>query len=219
MGFDLGAEYRYNRSTTDTAPSDYLFKVGFALNDVGFMRYKPALAYSQINVTADNLSLDRFRGLSSLQAAIDTVAAIFNVNESPASNYGVTLPLSFRIYGDYNFGKHLSLYSEFHFVFIRLINRSSKMPILFEYTLTPRFEDNRYGVYLPVSFTNYIPANVGIALRWKPFIIGSSNIFTYWAYKNNGKFIDLYLKFKIPVLYKNERVRYQKKMNKIKTTQ
>lgn len=85
------------------------------------------------------------------------------------------------------------------------------MPVAFRFNVTPRYEDERFGVYLPLTFSNFIPAYIGLALRWKPFIIGSGNLFTFWAYEDRGKPFDIYFTVKVPVLKKEERVNHRKK--------
>lgn len=204
FGIDLGAEYQLkNSSPAENSP--YRFKAGFSLTDIGQTRYKSALNYTNVEVSGENISLERFRGASTLRGAVDTLREIFDIDTSTTVDYNVTLPMSFRLYGDYNFKKHLSVYTEFHFLFIGMMNPGPEGKLFFRYNVTPRFENKSFGVYLPLTFTNHLPANAGIALRWKPFIIGSSNLFTFWAYDERGKSIDLFLTVKIPILPKAER--------------
>jgi hypothetical protein len=205
-GFDIGAEYQFDKTDSASGFGSYRFKAGFSLTDIGQSRYNSALNHTGITVSADNISLDRFRDAPTLRAMVDTLEEIFDIDTlgTPA-NYNVTLPMALRVYGDYNFGKNLFVYTEFHFVFVNMMYDAADNPLIFKYNLTPRFEDHRYGVYLPMTFTNYIPANVGLALRWKPFIIGSANLFTFWAYEQYGKPFDVYLTIKVPILAKEYR--------------
>jgi len=206
-GFDIGAEYRFRDTEKIKDVTDYKVSAGFALNDIGQMRYRSATKYNQVNVSAENISLDRFRSAPTFRAAIDTLGEIFDVDKERAENYSVTLPMSFKLYADVNLGKHFYIYNELQTLFAKLTN--AQAGTLIRYNITPRFEDKRFGVYLPIAFTNYVPANAGLALRWKPLIIGSGNLFTFWAYDDMGKAFDIYLIIKIPILNK-ERVKLKK---------
>ncbi len=207
-GFDIGAEYRFLDSVNHPGANNYRFKAGFSLTDIGQTIYNSALDYSEIKVTGENISLERFRSAPTLRAAVDTLRDMFDIDTAYSKNYKVTLPISLRLYGDYNFVKNLSVFTEFHFTFIQLMQSNLDAPLIFRYNITPRYEDERFGVYLPLNFSNYFPGNAGLALRWKPFIIGSSNLFTFWVYEDRGKALDLYLTIKVPILKKEERVKH-----------
>jgi len=58
---------------------------------------------------------------------------------------------------------------------------------------------------MPFSYDNFLKSNIGIALRWKAFIIGSSNILTAWFYPKEEQILNLYLTIKVPVLKKEFR--------------
>lgn len=216
MGFDIGAEYRRTGQADGTKPGQLRYRVGFALNDIGFMRYNPALEYSAVQVSADNISLDRFTGLDTIRSVVDTLAAIFDIHPEETDPYGIRLPMSLRLYADYHLGRSFYLYGETHLQFLNMTNRFNNGKVFFEQIISPRYETEQFGVYLPLNFSNVQPANAGIALRWKPFIVGSSNLLTFYAY--SGRFLDLYFKVKIPVLPKKERGRYQKKQAKLPAT-
>lgn len=207
-GFDFGAEWRFENPRSCPGASNYMLKAGFSLTDMGQMNYNSALQYANITVSADSITLDRFRNAETFRAAMDTLKGVFKLETSPAADYKVTLPMSLRLYADYNFGNRLCIYNEFQFMFVKMMNPGATAPVTFRYNLTPRFEDYRFGIYLPLTFSNYIPANAGLALRWKPFIIGSGNLFTFWIYDDIGKPMDIYLTIKIPIVKDDQRIDY-----------
>ena len=46
-------------------------------------------------------------------------------------------------------------------------------------TLTPRYENRRFGVYLPVSFNSKTKWNIGAALRMGPLVVGVQRVNTF----------------------------------------
>ena len=114
------------------------------------------------------------------------------------------LPMSLRLYSNYNIRRRGIIYGELQLMFVQLTN--PEMPMFVRFNVTPRFEDDRYGIYIPLTFSNYVPANAGLAIRLKPLIIGSENLFTFWAYDDRGQPIDLYVTVKIPIIHDSERI-------------
>ncbi len=207
VGFDIGAAYRFENPRSCPGASNHRIKAGFSLTDIGFARYTTAMDHSENNVSADDVSVSVFRE-SSFEATLDTLKSVFNLNAPRTGDeYKLMLPMSLRLYLEANFGKRLLIYGEFHFMFTQLTDPN--MPLVFRFNLTPRFEDYQWGVYLPLTFSNYIPANAGLALRWKPFIIGSGNLFTFWAYQDRKQALDFYIAIKIPIVQDNERIDYR----------
>ena len=128
----------------------------------------------------------------------------FNINVSGLSDFTVTLPMSLRLYTEVNIKRRAIIYQEFHFMLAQLTDPN--MPLVFRYNLTPRFEDYRFGVYLPLTFTNFDPVNAGLAIRLMPIVFGSGNLFTFWAYEDRGKALDFYVTVKIPIVNQDERI-------------
>jgi len=201
-GFDLGAEYRMISLHSCPGASNYRLKAGFALNDIGKAFYKSATVYSKENAAADSISRDVFH--NTFANTTDTLQKLFEFERTSASDYSMMLPMSFRVYTEVNIRRRAVIYGEFHFLFAQLSN--PELPLLFRFNLTPRFEDDRYGIYLPMTFTNYIPADVGLAIRLKPLVIGSGNLFSFWAYEERGTSLDLFVVLKIPILNDDERI-------------
>ncbi len=201
-GFDIGAEYRFLSPRSCPGASNYRLKAGFALNDMGKAAYSTATLYSKANASADSISRESFH--NTFLNTTDTLQQIFEIDHASSADFKITLPMSLRLYTEVNIRKRAIIYGEFHFMFAQLTNPD--MPMLFRFNLTPRFEDDRFGVYVPLTFTNYIPAEAGLAIRLKLLIIGSGNLFTFMAYEERGKALDFFVALKIPILNDDERI-------------
>jgi len=202
-GFDLGAEYKHLNPRVCPGASNYRLNVGFSLTDIGKVRYKSVSQYAETNAAAGDVGLESFRG-NTLRATTDSLEQIFNVSPTTTENFSVMLPMSLRIYSAYNMRRRGIIYGELHFMFVQLTNPD--LPMLFRLNITPRFEDDRFGIYVPLTFSNYVPFNAGLAIRLKPLIIGSENLFTFWAYDDRGTTFDFYITLKIPILNDSERI-------------
>ncbi|GIV33942.1 MAG: hypothetical protein KatS3mg031_1477 [Chitinophagales bacterium] len=207
VGFDVGMAYRFENPRSCPGASNHRLKLGFSLTDIGFARYTRARAYKGQGALMSEIPLEAIRQ-TSLEQSLDTVAALLQVNSSATGEeYRLLLPMSLRVHSEVNLGKRLLVYGEFHFLFTQLTD--PQMPLVFRFNLTPRFEDYQWGVYLPLTFTNYLPASAGLALRWKPFIIGSGNLFSFWAYPDRDRALDIFVAIKIPIVQDNERIDYR----------
>ncbi len=209
-GFDFGLEYKFLNPRSCPGGSNYRAKFGLSLTDIGKTRYQSATHYTNDNASITGISRDNFLH-ASVKDATDSLQQLFNITGTPAADYSVMLPMSMRVYGEINIRRRAIIYNEFHFMFAQLTNPD--MPVFFRYNVTPRFEDDRFGVYVPLTFTNYIPADAGLAIRLKPLIIGSGNLFTFWAYEQRGKALDFYVMLKIPILNDDERIDWKSMMS------
>jgi hypothetical protein len=201
-GFDFGAEYKFIDPRSCPGASNARMKLGFSVTDIGKAFYRSASFYSKAGATADSISRSSFH--NSFENTVDTLQQIFELNERRLSDYSVQLPMSTRLYAEVNINRRIVLYGEFHFMFAQLTHPD--MPVYFRFNFTPRFEDDRYGVYLPITTTNYIPFDAGLAIRLKPLVFGSGNLFSFWAYEERGTALDFFVALKIPILNDGERI-------------
>lgn len=209
-GFDMGLEYRWQNPRVCPGAANHRIRTGIALNDIGQMRFDSGTKYQKADAGTSEIGLQHFRNATGLSVAVDTLQKIFDIPGSATGTYKITLPMSLRIYTDFNLNHGIYVFTEFHWMFAGLMDKDLTPPLLFRYNLTPRFEDYRFGVYLPLTFGNIIPANAGFALRWKPLIVGSGNLLTFWAYDDTESTIDLFMAIKIPVAKMEERIDYKK---------
>lgn len=212
-GFDFGFEYKFLNPRSCPGSSNARAKVGIAVNDLGKAFYNSATRYTKDNATADNIARSVFHG--SFEHTVDTLADIFELNETVVSNYSVSLPMSLRVYAEVNIRRRAVIYGEAQFVMAQMTHPD--LPAYFRFNVTPRFEDDRFGIYLPLTATTYNPFDAGLAIRMKPLIIGSGNLFSFWAYDDRGGAMDFYVMLKIPILNDDERIDWKTMNSRMKT--
>lgn len=201
-GFDFGFEYKFLNPRSCPGASNARAKAGFSITDIGKAFYSAATKYAKTGASADSISRDVFH--NSFTNTTDTLQQIFELNKQALSDFNVMLPMSVRVYTEVNIRRRLVVYGEFHFLFAQLAHPD--IPMYFRFNVTPRFEDDRFGIYLPLTTTNYIPFDAGLAIRLKPLVFGSGNLFSFWAYEERGKALDFFVTLKIPILNDNERI-------------
>ena len=206
FGFDLGISYEFKdkQSSTSVYPG-YKFKAGISAVDLGSIRFQ-ASEERDITASVTDLSLSRFTNIPSVEALGDTLDDIFDLSDSDdPGSYRIKLPARLSFLFDYNFGKNFFLNFYQSIIFNRLNPSQANFENAYHATVTPRYEDKSYGVYLPLQYGTNIQFNAGLSLRWKAFILGSGNIFSRWFYDKDERISDIYLIVKIPFLDKEYR--------------
>jgi len=212
--FDLGAEYRHLNPRSCPGASNFMINAGFSLTDIGKVKYSSVQQYTEPTATTGDVSVQSFRG-ETFRATTDSLTNIFGSTPTAKTDFSEMLPMSLRAYANYNIRRRGIIYGELQLMFVQLVN--PELPMFFRFNITPRFEDDRFGIYVPLTFSNYVPADAGLAIRLKPLIIGSGNLFTFWAYDDRGTPLDFYITLKVPIIHDSERIDWRtmgKRMNK-----
>ena len=214
FAFDIGASYEHSDEETKDQFPGYRYKVGFSLSDVGVVRYNAAKR-RDVQVSVSDVSLSSFTGITSFEQFVDTLDRIFDLEDVESSgSYTVALPSVLAFMGDYNFGKNFyaSIYQATRF-YPNSFNIGQIDPS-WRVILTPRYEDSRYGVYLPTQYSSLAGYRAGLSLRWKGITLGSANIISRW-FRESGDFVgDIHLIGKYPILTKEQKQARKKKRNK-----
>ncbi len=180
----------------------YKFKFGVSVLDLGSILYKRDAARSG-DYTLDITGIERLY-LEQLkdkdvdrynQFFKDNPAFFIPINTNVDEEYSVSLPTTLQLEADYliNDGFYLNLASQ-----ISLSDNSTKFYNNRNYsavTLTPRYEDKIWGVYLPVNYNTLTKMNVGMAFRAGPLFFGSGSVLT--ALFGSSKQADVYLGIRI----------------------
>jgi hypothetical protein len=199
VAFDVGFEYKRLPSGNPTTEFPYSYKVGFSLVDIGFITNKNVSGSGNVLMTADNVQTTSLSGISSIRGLVDTLQSVFDIEVTPVDDIRQPLPLSMFLSFDKPLGKYFFVHLNSLFTFVGNNRYLSTRDNLYRLTATPRFENKNFGVYLPLTFDSATKFNTGVALRWKPFIIGSSNLLTRYFYRENEVTGDFYVIIKIPI--------------------
>ncbi len=228
IGADIGFVYEYrphvekyqrNDSSWRRDLNKYKFRIGVALLDIGSNKYTRDAQRSgsyDINITgSEKLYATQFNGLE-----IDSLKSFFDKNPqyfSPAAgnndaNYKVGLPTTLQIDADYHFhrGFYLSMAGQLSLASTK--NKPYNSQYYSALSITPRYEGNGFGLYLPLSYNQLTSFNAGVSLRMGPFFIGSGSVLT--ALMGDSKQADVHLGLRFGSLQKNKEKRKTKQERK-----
>jgi len=218
FGADLGFVYEFRPNYEKYRSDDkvrrdvhqYKLRVSVALLDIGKIKYERDVARSgsyDLNITdPERLS---FKDLKDVD--VDDFKKYFEDNPqyftpvagASSSKYDVALPTSLQIDVDYSFTKnlYLSVASQ-----ISLAETSGTKPYNPQYyngfTLTPRLETKKFGLYLPINYNELTELNAGVGLRFGSVFIGSGSVLS--ALVMDSKQADVYLGLHFGSLHKKK---------------
>lgn len=202
LGVSIGVQYLYRYNSQAYKPGmggtrlkKYIYKVGASIIDIGYTRFK------------SNARTYKFKGVSMQWPGFDTTKikgiddadVIFsqkffgNDTQSQSGNaFTIFSPLGVSVQLDISITPmiYVNLAAVQGFKVIDpQVRRASQV------ALTPRLERRRWEVSLPTSYYEYKYFRMGLALRYKWFVIGSDNL-GWWPalYEMNG--VDLYFGIK-----------------------
>lgn len=212
IGVDFGFEYEWRPKYMDYQyemdgkkelwrrdQNKYKLKAGFAITDIGGIRYNKGTNSGNFNANVTNMPLSVFDNVSNVQTLDSTLNTVF-VNTPDKGTFRMGLPTMLSLQVDYNVWK--GFYINFS-PFISLTSGrrdDSKVRMWNNYALTPRYEMKWFGVYLPNSYNTLTGFNSGISLRLGPVVIGSGTVFSSLG-KKAFRETDIHMLFKIPIPY------------------
>lgn len=212
LGFDIGAvyewrpdyaDYKYDMDgQTDLWRRDqnkYKLKVGVSILDVGRIKYDKGEFSNSFIADITDLPIDTLGDISNLEE-FDQWLDTFNVS-SDERTFNMTLPTSFSLQVDYN------IYKDFYVNFtpyfaLQMKKNANKTHFYTNYSLTPRWDHKWFGVSVPLSYSNFAGARMGLGMRLGPIFVGTSSVST--LFKNTTAYgTDLWVAAKIPIHYRH----------------
>ena len=192
FGGDIGFVYEYRPASEGTdetgnwrdAREKYKFRFGISLLDVGKIKYTRDRQRSggyDIDIDgAEFVDLQQLgnTGLDDLNAYFAGEPDLFLPYQTGGNSYNVGLPTTLQVDADYHLkeGFFLNLGGQ-----ISLVKNEVKVynsQYYSGFTLTPRYEGKRIGVYLPLSYNKLTDFNAGLSFRVGPVFFGSGSILT-----------------------------------------
>jgi outer membrane protein OmpA-like peptidoglycan-associated protein len=219
FGFDAGIvyEFRGNIDRLDKISKDdqvaylsdrrdankYMFKLGVSLLDAGrFSFTKP----DNVNSFSANVSNWRVRdeNFNSVKEFDTALASRVSAFPNDPRNYKVHLPTALSVQLDMRFVKGLYL----NVMAYRPLKLNNDEGYRFNhygyYTITPRWEGRRFGVYIPYTFSDdigdYKRNMLGASFRVGPLFVGSSNLGSM-AFNKQLRSADIYIGLKLGITY------------------
>lgn len=189
LGTDFGITYMRLKEPDDK--STYFYKLGFSVLGIGKINYNTSLA-NQVDVRVDQISKESFTNIESLSQLKDTLVSVFDIEIGEADDVTSRLPLDINLYGDF----HLHNRFYIHIAYTRQLSyfgtEKFKDFCFNQFYVVPRYESEKIGVYMPISYNKFLNVETGIAFRWKPLVIGSGNLLSYFFKGENSTNLDIY---------------------------
>ncbi|WP_157433414.1 DUF5723 family protein [Adhaeribacter aquaticus] len=181
LGADIGFSYEFH---SREEKKTYLLKFALALNDIGAVAFQPDSKYSinyDVSIPA-NKQFYFHEGLSGSEfnkaaSVFDKYPAYFKETAVATTSYRIGLPTTLNWSVDYNLDKGFFVNFEAQ-ENLRKIGSPAAIYTYSFYALTPRYENDRVGVFLPLSYNPLSKMQAGLALRFGPVFIGSGSLFT-----------------------------------------
>jgi hypothetical protein len=184
-GFDIGISYQQKLLTYQKRRitklcrqryTDYIFKAGVSLLDVGYVKFTnnaQKYAYDDVSRYWVNIDTISYQNMNQLMRTLSDVL----YNDPDASYRGneisVLLPAAFSVQFDYRFTKGWYAGA----VFIHSIPLSKNMVYRpTQIMVSPRYETPHFEASLPVSLYEWRYPRVGLSLRYHFLTIGTENL-------------------------------------------
>ncbi len=218
LGLDIGAVYEYREPngedeeiSTARAENKYKFKIGFALQDIGRMKYK-ASANNENYIIKTNGPIT-VNQADTANLGFDDITSYFKSIGATASkdNNASTIkaPTVITVYGDYKFSKHF--YTNMLFTSGLVSNKTAGTRTAFQAVLTPRFESVFLDAGLPISYNGLSQdVKIGIGLRLGIFYVGSDDIISSATGLSKFTSANIYAGLHAAIPYRKVKARKQK---------
>lgn len=177
FGMDIGVTYKKTLSFVDSyfANSqksgckyiDYKYKLGFSFLDVGAVRFANKTFKGDIS---GSTVINDFKNTN-----IDSILRTdFDISEERNVPVWATLPTAFSIQADLNLRHNFYLNA----TLVQGITTARMVGVQHAnlISIAPRFETRNLEISAPVTFYRYIYPQVGAALRFRTFVLGTDNI-------------------------------------------
>src|SRR5882724_7944396 len=203
LAIDLGAEYLVKTQYVNTyydpeIYNEYEWKFGISLLDIGqnTFRYgsQSRVVSNPKSTAVDSALTNKFRdGIKSLTGFNDTVATLVDNFQSLTGDFKIRNPARLVINVDKPLPNHFSINAN---ISINLSGSNSGKTLHVEemnlVNITPRWEVQRWGVYLPLQYNTEGQFWVGCAFKAGPLLLGINNlanVFTRNSTQNGGGYI------------------------------
>ncbi len=192
FNFNIGFEYLFKKQTEydkqSLSPTNYDWKIGVSIMDIGVNKFNPAngsfIARNPVMNTSDTGLLNKLQNVGSIKELRDSLATVFTTIDSIASRFTIANPTRLIISVDKNLGHHFYINGELSVNFFSTQPQAKlKTRELNLLTITPRWETNFWGVYMPIQYNTQGQLWVGGAVKMGPLLLGFHSLDFYKAFK------------------------------------
>lgn len=204
FAIDLGAEYIIKSqsvtSVLDEQVTDYDWKIGFSLLDLGWNNYAYSSESRQVSSIRDDVTSfvlqEKFSDVTGVSSFNDSVATIVNNSEVLAGNFKVMNPARAVLNIDRYLSGNWYINGELS---VNLSSAGGNRYAVKESRLlaiTPRWETRKLGFFAPVQVTRHGNFWIGGAVKAGPVLVGTHNLLNIFS-KNKFLASGAYVAFTI----------------------
>jgi outer membrane protein OmpA-like peptidoglycan-associated protein len=215
LGIDIGAVYEHrdfdeeNPLSTSKVDNKYKYKIGFAIQDLGKVRYKSSADVNNFTINTngpkvanqvDTANID----LYDLGSYFRTIPGVASTKDNKA--FSVAAPTMVTAYFDYKIKKHLYVNGLITAGLIgkKVLGTTSPMEVV----VTPRFESVFFDAGLPISYNNLSnKVRAGLGLRLGLLYFGSDDIISSALNLGKIKSANLYVGLHAGIPYRKKKVK------------
>lgn len=185
VGIDLGVEYIIKTQAVTSiydegAEHDYDWKIGFSLLDLGwntytYSRQSRSVASLRDDVSSNTLN-EKFASITNLQMFNDSLSTIVNSYQPLSGNFNIINPARAVINVDRYIRGNVYLNAELS---VNLVSNAKSRIAVQEsrlFSITPRWETRKLGIYLPIQYNRHGNLWIGGALKAGPILLGTHNL-------------------------------------------
>jgi len=227
FGMDLGLEYEvydgirgstpsstkiiddFNRQT-NTVPK-YKYKLGFSLLDIGRLKYNYGTYSGEASVVSDGtdvIDLNLLKGTySDPNALSDSLSNMVNLS-TKSGNYTMGLPTAFQANIDYRIRENLYINANTYVNLAFLKWSDYNVHDISNLTITPRWENNWLGFYVPFYTNIKGQFNMGLATHIGPLVFGVHDILPFLVRKESTS-VGAYFMLKTFIPNKKKKSRFK----------
>lgn len=182
FAFDAGVEYSFSPSRL---LGKHFLRAGISLNDMGTLRQKYGASSIHFegngrDIPASHLT-DSEGNILHMNEVLDSLGTRTVLEGTLTSK----LPTALNVYADVRIFKALYVFGGLQinpYDLKKYKNAVANIPTNF--TIIPRFEIKKVGIFLPIGWNKYDQFTTGAGFRFGQFALGSSNIITAISKKN-----------------------------------
>ncbi len=156
--------YPNNKHANGCSHIDYLYKIGIAITDIGFINYNTKSSAKTIEYQDETINLDSTKVSSISPNSIDQNISNLGKGLSVSSKdrFMTILPIGLNAQYDYNFENDFYLNSTL-MIGPRVLSNQIKRPSIL--ALTPRYDKKYFGIGIPISLYNWKYPQIGFSMR------------------------------------------------------
>lgn len=186
----LGAEYLVKESYDgiELNNRNYDWKIGVSIMDLGFNTYEHVSGsathkFAISNTATDTSFLSELANVKDISRLRDSLTQNFSVTNRLNSEFNIATPARLVLNIDKNLGNHFYINGSATLNFYTTKSQESgTTKELNLFTLTPRYETQLFGFYIPIQFNQQYNTWVGAAIKLGPLVVGVHDIsFLKWG--------------------------------------